>query len=97
MRLNGCLKEKINVIRSLEKFLSDCEKKVSTLFEPKNLVNPENFSAKLLFKIFLKIFLMKIFYFKCLQKIFEALVQYVLSMKNVLQDQNYLMQVKSNL
>ena len=56
MRLNGCLKEKINVIRPLEKFLSDFEKKVSTLFEPKVLVNPENFAAKFLFKIFLKNF-----------------------------------------
>ena len=56
MRLNGCLKEKINVIRPLEKFLSDFENKVSTLFEPKVLVNPEKFSAKFLFKIFLKFF-----------------------------------------
>ena len=56
MRLNGCLKEKINVIRPLEKFLSDFEKKVSTLFEPKVLVNPEKFSTKFLFKFFLKNF-----------------------------------------
>ena len=62
MRLNGCLKEKINVIRPLEKFLSDFEKKVSTLFEPKNLVNPENFSAKFLFKISLKNFFDKNFW-----------------------------------
>ena len=39
MRLNGCLKEKINVIRPLENFLSDFEKKVSALFEPKVWVN----------------------------------------------------------
>ena len=56
MGLNGCLKEKINVIRPLEKFLRDFEKKVSTLFEPKDLVNPEKFSAKFLFKIFLNRF-----------------------------------------
>ena len=56
MSFNGCLKEKINVIRPLETFLSDFEKKVSTLFEPKVWVNPENFSAKFLFKIFLKKF-----------------------------------------
>ena len=56
MRLNGCLKEKINVIRPLEKFLRDFEKKVSTLFEPKCSVNLEKFSAKFLFKIFLKNF-----------------------------------------
>ena len=56
MRLNGCLKEKMNVIRPLETFLNDFEKKVSTLFEPKVWVNPENFSAKFLFKIFLKKF-----------------------------------------
>ena len=46
MRLSGCLKEKINVIRPLEKFLRDFEKKVSTLFEPKVLINPEKLSAK---------------------------------------------------
>ena len=46
MRFNGCLKEKINVIRLLENFLNDFEKKVSTLFEPKVLVNPEKFSSK---------------------------------------------------
>ena len=97
MRFNGCLKEKINVIRRLENFLNDFEKKVSTLFEPKVLMNPEKFSTKFLFKFFLKIFLMKNFYFKCLQKIFEALYEYVLSMKNVLQDQSYLMHAKSNL
>ena len=56
MRFNGCLKEKINVIRPLENFLSDFEKKISTLFEPKVLVNPKNFAAKFLFKIFLKNF-----------------------------------------
>ena len=39
MRLNGSLKEKINVIRPLENFLSDFEKKVSALFEPKVWVN----------------------------------------------------------
>ena len=61
MRLNGCLKEKINVIRRLENFLSDFEKKVSTLFEPKVLVNPEKFSTKFLFKFFLKIFFDKNF------------------------------------
>ena len=83
MRLNGCLEEKINVIRPLEKFLSDFEKKVSTLFESKGLVNPEKFSAKFLFKIFFKKFLSKIFDFRCFQKIFEALSEYVLSMKNV--------------
>ena len=56
MRFNGCLKEKINVIRRLENFLNDFEKKVSTLFEPKVLVNPEKFSTKFLFKFFLKNF-----------------------------------------
>ena len=61
MRLNGCLKEKINVIRLLEKFLNDFEKKVSTLFEPKVLVNLEKFAAKFLFKIFLKNFFDKDF------------------------------------
>ena len=50
MRFNGCLKEKINVIRPFEKFLRDFEKKVSTLFEPKVFVNPEKFSAKFLFQ-----------------------------------------------
>ena len=39
MRLNGCLKEKIDVIRPLENFLNDFEKKVSALFEPKVWVN----------------------------------------------------------
>ena len=58
MRLNGCLKEKINVIRQLEKFLKDFEKKkVLTFFEPKVVVNLENFSAKFLFQILLKNFL----------------------------------------
>ena len=52
MRLNGCLKEKINVIRPLEKFLSDFEKKVSTLFEPKVLVYPEKFVRKISFQNF---------------------------------------------
>ena len=56
MRFNGRLKEKIDVIRRLENFLNDFEKKVSTLFEPKVLVNPEKFSTKFLFKFFLKIF-----------------------------------------
>ena len=65
MRLNGCLKEKINVIRPLEKFLRDFEKKVSTLFEPKVLINPEKFAAKFLFKFSSKIFLMKFFDFTC--------------------------------
>ena len=54
-------REKINVIRRLENFSNDFEKKVSTLFEPKVLVNPEKFSTKFLFKFFLKIFLMKFF------------------------------------
>ena len=57
MRLTGCLKEKINVIRPLEKFLRDFEKKVLTFFEPKVVVNLENFSAKFLFQILLKSFL----------------------------------------
>jgi len=61
MRFNGCLKEKINVIRRLENFLNDFEKKVSTLFEPKVLVNPEKFSTKFLFKFFLKDFFDEIF------------------------------------
>ena len=52
--LSGCLKEKINVIRPLEKFLRDFEKKVLTFFEPKVVVNLENFSAKFLFQILLK-------------------------------------------
>ena len=65
MRLSGCLKEKINVIRPSEKFLRDFEKKVSTLFEPKVLINPENFAAKFLFKFSSKIFLMKFFDFTC--------------------------------
>ena len=56
MRLNGCLKEKINVIRPLENFLRHFEKKVSTFFEPKWTVNLEKFSANFLFKIFLKNF-----------------------------------------
>ena len=56
MRLSGCLKEKINVIRPLENILSDFEKKVSAFFEPKILVNDEKFSAKILFKIFVKNF-----------------------------------------
>ena len=55
MRFNGCLKEKIDVIR-LENFLNDFEKKVSTLFEPIVLVNPEKFYTKFLFKFFLKNF-----------------------------------------
>ena len=42
--LSGCLKEKINVIRQLENFLRDFEKKVLTFFEPKVVVNLENFS-----------------------------------------------------
>ena len=33
MRLNGCLKEKINVIRPLEKILSDFEKKLQHVFK----------------------------------------------------------------
>ena len=41
---------------TIRKFLKDFEKKVSTLFEPKVLVNPKNFAAKFLFKIFLKKF-----------------------------------------
>ena len=45
MGLSGCLEEKINVIRPLENFLSDFEKKVSAFFEPKVLVNGEKSSA----------------------------------------------------
>ena len=48
------MKEKVNVIRPLEKFLSDFEKKVSAFFETKVSVNDEKFSAKILFKIFAK-------------------------------------------
>ena len=61
MRLSGCLKEKINVIRLLEKILSDFEKKVSAFFEPKLSANDEKFSSKILFKIFTKLFLIKSF------------------------------------
>ena len=48
--------KKINAIRPKKNFLNDFEKKVSTLFEPKVLVNPEKFSTKFLFKFFLKNF-----------------------------------------
>ena len=70
MRLNGCLKEKINVIRPLENFLRHFEKKVSTFFEPKWTVNLEKFSANFLFKIFLKNFFDENFWLQMPLKIF---------------------------
>ena len=70
MRLSGCLKEKINVIRPLEKIFSDFEKKVSAFFEPKVLVSGQKFSAKILFKIFVKIFVIEIFLLQALLKSF---------------------------
>ena len=55
MSFGGCLKEKINVIRPLEKVLSDFEKKVSTFFEPKIFMIAEKFSAYFLFLNFFRI------------------------------------------
>ena len=96
MRFNGCLKEKINVIRPLENFLNDFEKSFNT-FWTKSFGKSWKIFHKISFQIFPQNFFDEKFLLQMPLKNFEALSWYVLSMKNVLQDQSYLMHVKSNL